>query len=58
MVVSMSKTFKIDFDKLSKHDETMLYEIIADYVIEHELSDDVDTANWSIDYEIEVTLDE
>lgn len=54
----MSKTFNIDFDKLSKHDETMLYEIISDYVIEHELSDDVHTANWSIDYKIEVTLDE
>jgi len=54
----MNRTFKIDFDKLSKHDTTMLYEIIADYVIEHELSDNVDTTTWSIDYKVEVTLDE
>jgi len=54
----MSEYDEIDFDKLSKHDKTMLYEIIADYVIEHELSDDVDTANWGIGYEIEVSLDE
>ena len=40
----MNKTFKIDFDKLSKRDKTMLYEIIADYVVDHELPEDVATA--------------
>jgi len=54
----MSKTFKIDLDKLNKHDATMLYEIISDYVFEHEVSDDVDTTTWGIDYEVEVTLDD
>ena len=56
----MNKTFKIDFDKLSKHDKTMLYEIIADYVVEHELPEDVaphDGETFDFDYTIQVDME-
>jgi hypothetical protein len=60
MEVSMNRKFNVDFDKLSKRDKTMLYEIIADYVVEHELPEDVaphDGETFDFGYTIQVDME-
>ena len=56
----MNRTLKIDFDKLNQRDKDTLYEIIADYVVEHELPADVephDGETFSFDYTIQVDME-
>ena len=52
----MSKTFKIDLDKLSRRDLIILYDMIREYVEEHELPEDVESYSYDVDYEIDVTI--
>ena len=52
----MTKTFKIDLDKLSRRDLIILYDMIREYVEEHELPEDVESYSYDVDYEIDVTI--
>ena len=52
----MTKTFKIDLDKLSRRDLIVLYDMIREYVEEHELPEDVESYSYDVDYEIDVTI--
>ena len=51
----MTKTFKI-LDKLSRRDLIILYDMIREYVEEHELPEDVESYSYDVDYEIDVTI--
>ncbi len=52
----MTKTFKIDLDKMSRRDLIILYDMIREYVEEHELPEDVESYSYDVDYEIDVTI--
>ena len=56
----MNRTFKINSAKLGNRDSTILYEIIADYIVDHELPEDVaphDGETFSFDYTIQVDME-
>jgi len=60
MKVSMNRTLKIDFNKLNLRDKDTLYDIIADYVVEHELPEDVaphDGETFDFGYTIQVDME-
>ena len=42
----MTKTFEIDLDKLSRRDLIILYDMIREYVEEHELPEDVESYSY------------
>ena len=52
----MSKTFEIDLDKLSRRDLIILFDMIREYVEEHELPEDVESYSYDVSYDINVTI--
>ena len=52
------RNIQIDFDKIGKCDQEFICEMLADYIVEHELPEDVAhdafTFSYSIDVELEI----
>ena len=54
------RNIQIDFDKIGKRDQEFIYEMLADYIVEHELPEDVaphDGDSFGFAYSINVTLE-
>ena len=49
------RNIQIDFDKICKHDQAFIHEMLADYIVEHELPEGDDFAySYSIDVALEI----
>ena len=54
------RKIQIDFDKIGKRDQEFIYEMLADYIVEHELPEDVaphDGDAFVFSYSIDVALE-
>jgi len=54
------RNIQIDFDKIGKRDQEFIYEILADYIVDHELPEDVapyDGDAFVFSYNIDVALE-
>ena len=54
------RNIQIDFDKIGKRDQEFIYEILADYIVDHELPEDVaphDGDAFVFSYSIDVALE-
>jgi hypothetical protein len=54
------KNIQIDFNKIGKRDQEFIYEMLADYIIEHELPEDVaphDGDAFVFSYSIDIALE-
>ena len=54
------RNIQIDFDKIGKRDQEFIYEMLADYIVEHELPEDVsphDGDAFVFSYSIDVALE-
>jgi len=49
------RNIQIDFDKIGKRDQEFIYEMLADYIYEHELSEDDEAFVFS--YSIDVVME-
>ncbi len=49
------RNIQIDFDKIGKHDQEFIHEMLSDYIIEHELPEGDDFVfSYSIDVALEI----
>ena len=54
------RNIQIDFNKIGKRDQEFIYEMLADYIVEHELPEDVaphDGDAFVFSYSIDVVLE-
>ena len=54
------RNIQIDFDKIGKRDQEFIYEMLADYIVEHELPEDIaphDGDSFVFSYSIDVALE-
>ena len=54
------RNIHIDFDKIGRRDKEFIYEMLADYIVDHELPEDVaphDGDAFAFSYNIDVTLE-
>ena len=54
------RKIQIDFDKIGKRDQEFIYEMLADYIVEHELPEDVaphDGDAFVFSYSIDIALE-
>jgi len=54
------KTISIDFDKIGRRDQEFIFDVLADYIVEHELPEDVaphDSDAFVFSYSIDVALE-
>jgi len=49
------RNIQIDFDKIGKRDQEFIYEMLADYIYEHELPEDDEAFVFS--YSIDVVME-